>query len=40
MLVTLSGSSMLVKELQSENADFPMFVTLSGSSMLVKERHL
>ena len=28
---------MLVKELQSENADFPMLVTLSGSSMLVKE---
>ena len=37
MLVTLSGSSMLVKALQSENADFPMLVTLSGSSMLVKE---
>ena len=37
MLVTLSGSSIVVKELQSENANFPMLVTLSGSSMLVKE---
>ena len=36
MLVTLSGSSMLVKELQSENAYSPMLVTPSGSSMLVK----
>ena len=37
MLVTLSGSSMVVKVLQSENADSPMLVTLSGSSMVVKE---
>ena len=37
MLVTLSGSSMVVKELHPENADFPMLVTLSGSSMVVKE---
>ncbi len=39
MLVTLSGSSMLVKALQSLNALFPMLVTLSGSSMLVKGLH-
>ena len=37
MLVTLSGSSIVVKELQSENADSPMLVTLSGNSMVVKE---
>ena len=40
MLVTLSGSSMFVKELHQANASSPMLVTLSGSSMLVKERHL
>ena len=39
MLVTLSGSSMLVKELHRENALSPMFVTLSGSSMFVKDEH-
>ena len=37
MLVTPSGSSMVVKVLQSENADSPMLVTLSGSSIVVKE---
>ena len=37
MLVTPSGNSMVVKVLQSENADSPMLVTLSGSSMVVKE---
>ena len=36
MLVTLSGSSMVVKESQPQNADSPMLVTLSGSLMLVK----
>lgn len=36
MLVTLSGSLMLVKELHSQNAYSSMLVTLSGSSMLVK----
>ena len=34
--VTLSGNSMLVKELHQANAYSPMLVTLSGSSMLVK----
>ena len=37
MLVTLSGMVMLVKEVQSENAESPMHVTLSGMVMLVKE---
>ena len=37
MLVTLSGSSMVVKKKQPQNALFPMLVTLSGSPMLVKE---
>ena len=37
MLVTLSGIVMLVRELQSENAESPMLVTLSGSVMLVRE---
>ena len=36
MLVTLSGSSMLVKALHEANASSPMLVTLSGSSMLIK----
>ena len=37
MLVTLSGSSMLVKELHSANAYSPILVTLSGSSIPVRE---
>lgn len=39
MLVTLSGSSILVKERQKENALSPMLVTLSGNSMFVKDLH-
>ena len=40
MLVTLSGSSILVKERHQANADSPMLVTLSVKSILVNERHL
>ena len=36
MLVTLSGSLMLVRLLQTENADFPMLVTLLGIVMPVR----
>ena len=39
MLVTLSGSSMLVKDQHAKNAAYPMLVTLSGSSMFVKALH-
>jgi hypothetical protein len=37
MLVMLSGSVMLVKELQSSKASSPMLVTPCGMLMLVKE---
>jgi hypothetical protein len=40
MLVRLSGSVMLVNELQPEKAKDPMLVRLSGSVMLVNELHI
>ena len=40
MLVTLSGITTLVKEVQLENAYAPMLVTLSGITTLVKEVQL
>ena len=40
MLVTLSGIVMLVKLVQSENAESPILVTLSGIVTLVKLVHL
>ena len=39
MVVTLSGSVMLVREKQHRNASSPMVVTLSGSVMLVRDLH-
>ena len=39
MLVTLSGMTMLDRELQSENALSPMLVTLEGMTMLDREQH-
>ena len=36
MLVTLLGIVMLVKLVQSENADFSILVTLSGIVTLIK----
>ena len=40
MLVTLAGISMLVNELQPENAEFPMLVTPVPIVMLVKPEQL
>ena len=40
MLVTLAGISMLVKELQLENAELPMRVTPLPIVMLVKPEQL
>lgn len=40
MLVTLEGSSMLVRLLHPNNAESPILVTLEGSSMLVRLLHL
>lgn len=37
MLITPSGMSILVSEVQEENAKFPMLVTLSGMSIFVSE---
>jgi hypothetical protein len=37
MLLTLPRIVMLIKELQSSNAESPMLVTLSGIVMLAKE---
>ena len=39
MLVTPSGIVMLVKEVQSLNAEFPILVTLFGIVMLVSKLH-
>ncbi len=36
MLVTLSGMAILVRPLQTKNAQLPMLVTLSGMVMLVR----
>ena len=40
MLVTLFGMLMLVRDLHSPNAEFPMLVTLFGMLMLVSDLHL
>ncbi len=39
MLVTLSGISMLVREVQLSKAQLPMLVTLLGITTLVREVH-
>ena len=38
--MTLSGIVILVKEVQPENAEFPILVTLFGIVILVKEVQL
>ena len=40
MVVTLSGIVIEVSELQSENAETPIYVTLSGIVIEVSELHI